>query len=204
MPHRRDDAQVRHPDGAAYLIEYRERKGRGKTCEGRTLETLKRVWLEAGCPCLPYFRAQIAMWVDEYSAHVAAVPDSTRALLLRMSDRTMSRALAGEICIKPGWPRANRRSGRNGANEDKGDGPRRLRREDHGVQRPAGRHPGRHIRAVEIQNLWLTPPLQVTAWPKRARPYEGGICPRRRRRKAASIRAVPARGMKEFFGMGAC
>ena len=95
------------------------------------------------------------MWVDEYSAHVAAVPDSTRALLLRMSDRTMSRALAGEICIKPGWPRANRRSGRNGANEDKGDGPRRLRREDHGVQRPAGRHPGRHIRWLLVGVLTI-------------------------------------------------
>ena len=100
-------------------IEYRERKGRGKTYGDRTLETLKKVWIEAGCPCLPYFKAQIGMWVDEYDAHVAAIKDSTKALLLRMSDRTMSRALAGEVRVKPGWAKANKHSGRNGTNEIK-------------------------------------------------------------------------------------
>lgn len=97
-------------------IEYRERKGRGKTYDGKTLEALKKVWHEAGCPCLPYFKAQIGMWVDEYDAHVAVIPDSTKSLLLRMSDRTMSRALAGEVRVKPGWSRANKHSGRNGTN----------------------------------------------------------------------------------------
>ena len=55
-------------------------------------------------------------------------------------------------------------------------------------------------------DLWAAypPPPQVTVQTKRAQPYEVVACPRRRRRKAASIRAVPARGMKEFFGMGAC
>ena len=97
-------------------IEYRGRKRRGKTYDGKTLEALKKVWHEAGCPCLPYFKAQIGTWVDEYDAHVAVVPDSTKALLLRMSDRTMSRALAGEARVKPGWSRANKHSGRNGTN----------------------------------------------------------------------------------------
>ena len=97
-------------------IEYRERKGRGKTCGCRELETLKKVWIEAGCPCLPYFKAKAGMWIDEYDAHVAAIPDSTKTLLLRMNGRTMSRALAGEIRIKPGWAKTNRQSGRNGAN----------------------------------------------------------------------------------------
>ena len=100
-------------------IEYRERRGRGKTYDDRTLETLKKVWIEAGCPCLPYLKAQIGQWVDEYSAHVAVIPESTKALLLRMSDRTMSRAVAGAVRVKPGWAKANKHSGRNGPNEIK-------------------------------------------------------------------------------------
>ena len=98
-------------------IKYRERKGRGKTYDDKALDMLKKVWIEAGCPCLPYFKAQVGMWVDEYDAHVAVIPDSTKSLLLRMSDRTMSRALAGEVRVKPGWSGANKHSGRNGANE---------------------------------------------------------------------------------------
>ena len=97
-------------------IKYRERKGRGKTYDGQTIETLKKVWMEAGCPCLPYFKAQIGMWLDEYDAHVEVIPDCTKDLLLRMSDRTMSRALAGEARVKPGWSKANKHSGRNRTN----------------------------------------------------------------------------------------
>ena len=100
-------------------IEYRERKGRGKTYKGTVIETLKKVWIEAGCPCLPYFKTQIGMWIDEYDAHVAAIAESTKALLLQMSDRTMSRALEGEVRVKPGWAKANKHSGRNATNEIK-------------------------------------------------------------------------------------
>ena len=103
--------------------KFRERKGRGKTYSGEVVETLKKVWREAGCPCLPYFKAEIGRWLDEYSSEVAHVRPETRALLLRMSDRTMSRALSGEARIKPGWSKANRRSGRGARNEVKAHTP---------------------------------------------------------------------------------
>lgn len=100
-------------------IEYRERKGRGKTYTGAVIATLKAVWIEAGCPCLPYFKAQIGMWLEEYSSHVAVIRSAVRELLLKMSDRTMSRAMSGEARVKPGWSRVNKRSGRNKGNEIK-------------------------------------------------------------------------------------
>lgn len=98
-------------------IEYRERKGRGRTYTESVARVLKSVWLEAGCPCLPYLKSQMEMWVAEYSSHVAVIDDHTKRLLLKMSDRTMSRLLSGEVRVKPGWSRANKRSGRNNANE---------------------------------------------------------------------------------------
>ena len=102
---------------------FREHKGRGKTYVGEVCEVLKRVWREAGCPCLPYFKAEIGRWVDEYSSEVAQIRPATRALLLKMSDRTMSRILSGEPRVKPGWSKANKRSGRGGGNEVKDHTP---------------------------------------------------------------------------------
>ncbi len=103
--------------------KFRERKGRGKTYKGEVLEVLKRVWLEAGCPCLPYFKAEVARWVSEYETEVAQIRPEVRRQLLAMSDRTMSRALSGEKRVKPGWSKANRRSGRGGSNEVRGKTP---------------------------------------------------------------------------------
>jgi len=100
-------------------IEYRERKGRGKTYSGKVLDMLKSIWLEAACPCLPYFKVQIAMWVEEYSTRVAVVDEKTKSLLLKMSPRTMARALEGVDRVKPGWAKANKHSGRNQSNEIK-------------------------------------------------------------------------------------
>ena len=62
---------------------------------------LKKVWLESGCPCLPYFKAESIRWVDEYSTQVAHIEPSIREKILAMSDRTMSRMLSGETRIKP-------------------------------------------------------------------------------------------------------
>ena len=100
-------------------IEYRERKGRGKTYKGKVIEVLKDIWFEAACPCLPYFKVQIAMWLEEYSTHVKIVDDQTKDLLLKMSPRTMARALNGVMRVKPGWSKANKHSGRNQTNEIK-------------------------------------------------------------------------------------
>lgn len=99
--------------------KFRERRGRGKTYTGEVVEVLKKVWREAGCPCLPYFKAEIGRWAEEYAAQVAHVRPEVRAQLLAMSDRTMSRLVAGEPRVKPGWSKANRRSGRAGRNEVK-------------------------------------------------------------------------------------
>ena len=38
--------------------KFRERKGRGKVYQGEVLGVLEKVWREAGCPCLPYFKAE--------------------------------------------------------------------------------------------------------------------------------------------------
>jgi len=100
-------------------IEYRERKGRGKTYDGKVLDVLKSIWLEAACPCLPYFKVQIDMWIEEYSTRVAVVDDKVKRLLLKMSPRTMARALEGVDRVKPGWAKANKHSGRNQTNEIK-------------------------------------------------------------------------------------
>ena len=103
--------------------KFRERKGRGKTYGEDVAVALKKVWLEAGCPCLPYFKAESRRWVDEYSTQVAHIEPSIRAKLLAMSDRTMSRMLSGETRIKPGWSKGNKRSGRGGRNEVKNNTP---------------------------------------------------------------------------------
>lgn len=100
-------------------IEYKEHKGRGKTYTGNTIDVLKAIWIEAACPCLPYFKVQMAMWIEEYSTRVAVVDNKTKALLLKMSSRTMARALDGVDRIKPGWAKANKHSGRNQNNEIK-------------------------------------------------------------------------------------
>jgi len=39
--------------------KFREHKGRGKTYGDEVAEALNRVWREAGCPCLPYFKAEV-------------------------------------------------------------------------------------------------------------------------------------------------
>ena len=42
--------------------KFREHKGRGKTYSDEVAEALNRVWREAGCPCLPYFKAEVGRW----------------------------------------------------------------------------------------------------------------------------------------------
>ena len=84
---------------------------------------LKKVWLESGCPCLPYFKAESIRWVDEYFTQVAHIEPSIREKILAMNDRTMSRMLSGETRIKPGWAKGNKRSGRGGRNEVKNSTP---------------------------------------------------------------------------------
>lgn len=103
--------------------KFRERKGRGKTYDGDVAETLKKVWLEAGCPCLPYFKAAVESWVEEYATGVAHIKPDIKAKLLVMSDRTMSRLLSGEVRVKPGWAKGNKRSGRGVRNEVKANTP---------------------------------------------------------------------------------
>lgn len=95
---------------------FRERKGRGKTYEGEVLDILEKVWREAGCPCLPYFKAEAERWVEEYSSEVAHVPPDVRGALARMSASTMSRALTRAERVKPGWSKANKHSGRRADN----------------------------------------------------------------------------------------
>ena len=97
--------------------KFREHKGSGRTYTQEAAALLKKVWLEAGCPCLPYFKAETGRWLDEYSSEVADVRPEDRMQLLRMSDRTMSRLLSGERRVKPGWSKANRRSGRGPRND---------------------------------------------------------------------------------------
>ena len=103
--------------------KFRDRKGRGKTYTEESRAVLKRIWLEAGCPCTPYLKAEMERWVAEYAGEVAHIPPGIRAALLRMSASTMSRILAGEPRVKPGWSKANKRSGRQGGNEIKANAP---------------------------------------------------------------------------------
>ena len=103
--------------------KFRERKGRGKTYGDDVAAALKKVWREAGCPCLPYFKAEVERWVEEYMTQVAHIRPAIRAKLLAMSDRTMSRLLSGEARVKPGWARGNKRSGRGARNEVKANTP---------------------------------------------------------------------------------
>lgn len=100
-------------------ITYRARKGRGKSYNCDVAKVLKSIWREAGCPCTPYFKAEIERWVEEYSTQVAIIKPETKTQLLKMSDSTMSRLLKGEVRIKPGWAKANKRSGRGTNNEIK-------------------------------------------------------------------------------------
>ena len=50
--------------------KFRERKGRGKTYGEDVAEVLKKVWREAGCPCLPYFKTEVGRWAEEYATQV--------------------------------------------------------------------------------------------------------------------------------------
>lgn len=104
-------------------ITYRARTGRGKTYDGDVVNVLKSVWREAGCPCTPYFKVEIERWVEEYSTQVAVIKPEVKSLLLKMSDTTMGRLLKGEVRIKPGWSKANKRSGRSINNEIKASTP---------------------------------------------------------------------------------
>lgn len=103
--------------------KFRERKGRGRTYGDDVAEVLKKVWREAGCPCLPYFKAEVGRWTEEYTTQVAHIRPEIRDKLLAMSDRTMSRLLSGEVRVKPGWAKGNKRSGRGGRNEVKANTP---------------------------------------------------------------------------------
>lgn len=38
--------------------KFHERRGRGRAYGEDVAETLRKVWTEAGCPCLPYFKAE--------------------------------------------------------------------------------------------------------------------------------------------------
>ena len=74
---------------------------------------LAAIWREAGCPCTPYFKAEIERWVDEYEQYVANIAPTVKSAILAMSDSTMGRMLKGLLRIKPGYTRCNSRSGRN-------------------------------------------------------------------------------------------
>ncbi len=103
--------------------KFRERKGRGKTYTDEARTVLTRIWQEAGCPCPPYLKAGMERWVAEYASEVAHIPPGIRGELLRMSASTMARMLAGKPRTKPGWSKANKRSGRHGNNEIKAKAP---------------------------------------------------------------------------------
>lgn len=94
-------------------IAYRGRKGRGKTFSDETRPVLAAIWNEAGCPCAPYFKAEIRRWVEEYEQYVANIGAEAKAAILAMSDSTMGRMLRGLPRIKPGFTKCNRNSGRN-------------------------------------------------------------------------------------------
>ena len=94
-------------------IEYRERKGRGKTYGDETRPVLAAIWREARCPCTPYFKAEIELWVDEYEQYVANIAPAVKSAILAMSDSTMGRMLKGLPRIKPGHTKRNSHSGRN-------------------------------------------------------------------------------------------
>ena len=94
-------------------IDYRERKGRGKTYNDEAKPVLAAIWREAGCPCTPYFKAEIDRWVDEYEQYVANIAPPVKSAILTMSDSTMGRMLKGLPRIKPGFTKCNGNSGRN-------------------------------------------------------------------------------------------
>ncbi len=81
------------------IRKFREHKVCGKTYGEDVAEVLKRVWREAGCPCLPYFKAEAERWLEEYTSQVAHINPGIMAQLLAMSDRTMSRLLSGEVRV---------------------------------------------------------------------------------------------------------
>ena len=72
--------------------KFREHNGRGKTYGDDVAEVLKRVWREAGCPCLPYFKAEVERWAEEYATQVAHIKPDVRAKLLAMSATARCRA----------------------------------------------------------------------------------------------------------------
>ena len=63
--------------------KFREHEGRGKTYGDEVAEVLKRVWREAGCPCLPYFKAEVDRWVEEYATQVAHIRAQLRGNRIR-------------------------------------------------------------------------------------------------------------------------
>ena len=99
-------------------VRYRERKGRGKTYRDDVRPVLAAIWNEAGCPCAPYFKAEIGRWVEEYVAYVANIDADAKAAILAMSDTTMGRMLRGLPRVKPGYTRCNGNSGRNSPLKD--------------------------------------------------------------------------------------
>jgi hypothetical protein len=66
--------------------KFRERKGRGKTYGDDVAAVLKKVWREAGCPCLPYFKAEAERWTEEYATQVTHIKPDIRAKLLGQKD----------------------------------------------------------------------------------------------------------------------
>ena len=97
-------------------IVYRVRKGRGKVYKDEAKKALVQVWYEAGCPCAPYFKAGIDMWVSEYTQYVARLSEDVQKSIRKMSASSIERATHGLPRKLPGYTRANKNSGR-GNNE---------------------------------------------------------------------------------------
>ena len=133
-------------------VEYRERKGRGKTYDDGTRPVLAAIWREAGCPCTPYFKAEIERWVDEYEQYVANIAPTVKSAILAMSDSTMGRMNAqGPAADQAGLHEVQQPLGA----EQSADGrdPLSFGRRDHGMPRSARRRPGRHVRTRRRRSL---------------------------------------------------
>ena len=83
-------------------IDCRGRKGRGKTYNDEAKPVLAAIWREAGCPCTPYFKAEIDRWVDEYEQYVANIAPPVKSAILTMSDSTMAGCSKGSPESSPG------------------------------------------------------------------------------------------------------
>ena len=59
-------------------IVFQESKGLGKTYKDDVKPVLAAIWNEVGCPCAPYFKAEIGRWVEKYVQHIANIPDGVR------------------------------------------------------------------------------------------------------------------------------